>query len=233
MEFEQELQSAFLLRRYKRFLADVTLSSGEEITVHCPNSGSMLGCIEPGNQVMISRSGNAGRKYAHTLEMIQVDGAGWVGVNTGLTNRLVKEALLAGMVAEIGPVTRVDSEVKISPRSRLDFVCRHGDDLTYVEVKNCTLAIDGWAMFPDAVTARGARHLEELISLRQAGHRAVIFFCIQRGDAEGFRPAAKIDPLYAETLRKACREGVLALAYSADVSPAAIRVVRKIPVYLD
>jgi sugar fermentation stimulation protein A len=232
MDFEQVLQAGILRRRYKRFLADVALPTGEEITVHCPNSGSMLGCLAPGNPVMISRAANAGRKYPQTLEMIRV-GAAWVGVNTGLANKLVREALLAGLVEEIGPVTSVESEVKVSAGSRLDLLCRQGASLTYVEVKNCTLATDDWAMFPDAVTARGTRHLEELILLRRAGHGAAVFFCIQRRDVERFRPAAAIDPLYAATLREAHRQGVMVLAYGAEVSPEGIRIVRKIPVCLD
>jgi sugar fermentation stimulation protein A len=232
MEFEQVLQAGILRRRYKRFLADVALPTGEEITVHCPNSGSMLGCLTPGNPVMISRAANTDRKYPQTLEMIRV-GAAWVGINTGLANRLAKEALLAGIIEEIGPVASIDSEVKVSARSRLDLLCRQGVNLTYVEVKNCTLAADGWAMFPDAVTARGTKHLKELIVLSRAGYRAAVFFCIQRSDVERFRPAAGIDPLYAETLREAHRQGVQALAYGAAVSPAGIRIVKKIPVCLD
>ncbi|MEJ2031848.1 MAG: DNA/RNA nuclease SfsA [Deltaproteobacteria bacterium] len=231
MVFDQGLQAGILLRRYKRFLAEVELPGGEVLTVHCPNSGSMQGCLAPGSPVMISRAANPARKYPYTLEMIRVDST-WVGINTGLTNRLVKEALLAGRIEEIGPLTGIESEVKVSDHSRLDFLCRQGKKRLYLEVKNCTLAMEGWALFPDAVTARGTKHLQELLALSRAGHGAAVLFCVQRADAERFRPAAHIDPLYAETLREVHRQGVLALAYRAAVSPERIKIVEGLQVFL-
>ncbi len=231
MQFEQPLIPAILVRRYKRFLADVTLADGTPLTVHCPNSGSMLGCAAPGSRVLLSRAANPRRKYACTWELVEVNG-GWVGINTARTNHLVHEALAAGRIVEIGPVDEIRAEVKVSDRSRLDLLLRQGERLTYVEIKNCTLAEDGVAMFPDAVTSRGARHLEELAALRRDGFGAVIFFCVQRGDAEVFTPAARIDPRYAAILARVAALGVRVLAYRAEVRPEGVRVVAGLPVRL-
>lgn len=231
MEFTQQLQAATLVKRYKRFLADVELANGSVITVHCPNSGSMLGCSEPGSPVLISRSDNPRRKYAHTLEMVQA-GSVWIGVNTSLTNRLVEEALAKGRVTEIGSIESIAREVKTSEHTRLDFLLTTGGRKTYLEVKNCSLAENGVALFPDAVTVRGAKHLRELMALRKEGHGAVVFFCVQRRDAESFSPAAVIDPEYAATLKEAHGQGVLVLAYQAEVSPAGIEIRRSLPVNL-
>ncbi|MBW2521971.1 MAG: DNA/RNA nuclease SfsA [Deltaproteobacteria bacterium] len=229
MKFEGKLQAGVLLRRYKRFLADVELDTGETITVHCPNSGSMLGCSEPGSPVMLSRSANPKRKYPHTLEMVQA-GSVWVGVNTALTNRLVREALEGGEIEEFGRPDIIRAEVKTSANTRLDFMLACQGKKVFMEVKNCSLAEDGRAMFPDAVTARGTKHLLELEALRREGHRAAVFFCVQRGDADIFSPATHIDPLYGETLARVREAGVMVLAYRADVSPGEIRVAQKLPV---
>lgn len=230
MLFKQMLQPATLLRRYKRFLADVELADGMGLTVHCPNTGSMLGCNEPGLPVMISRSDNPGRKYPHTLEMIEVGGH-WVGINTSLTNRLVREALINGVFPELAPFEQIKAEVKTG-HSRLDFLLSNGADLTYLEVKNCTLARDGIAMFPDAVTVRGTKHLEELQRLHGEGHRAALIFCVQMTGVSSFAPAAAIDPLYSETLTRVVDNGVMALACRADVSPEGIIVKERLPVVL-
>ncbi len=231
MRFAQKLQAGILVRRYKRFLADVRLASGETITIHCPNSGSMLGCSDPGSPVCFSESSNPKRKYAHTLEMVQVAGS-WVGVNTARTNALVREAIEAGRVREFAGVGRIDAEVRTSENSRLDFLLHRGGEKIYLEVKNCSLAEGGVALFPDAVTARGTKHLEELLRLRRQGHGAAVFFCVQRGDAESFRPASQIDPLYGRTLAEAAAGGVQVLAYRAEVSPAGIEVAVPLPVFV-
>ncbi|MDH4320911.1 MAG: DNA/RNA nuclease SfsA [Desulfobulbaceae bacterium] len=231
MKFEQTLLPATLLRRYKRFLADVRLADGTLCTVHCPNSGSMAGCGVEGSPVLLSRAANPSRKYPYTWEMVYVNG-GWVGINTSRTNHLVREAFATGVVGEIGPVDDIRAEVKVSDHSRLDLLLRQGERQIYVEVKNCTLVENGVAMFPDAVTVRGARHLEELAALRRQGFGAVIFFCVQRGDGEYFSPAAHIDPVYAATLRRVAAEGVTVLAYRAEVGPEAIRVAKGLPVRL-
>ncbi len=231
MKFKQSLQAAILIRRYKRFLADVELPDGKTITVHCPNSGSMRGCNGPGLPVMLSASDNPSRKYLHTLEMIKV-GKVWVGVNTTLTNILVKEAIEKERIKEIGKVDAIRTEVKVSAKSRLDLMLVKNTASIYIEVKNCTLAENGMAMFPDAVTARGKKHLLELLALKQAGHEAVIFFCVQRMDAHCFAPARHIDPLYGETLAQVHGQGVKILVYQADVQPHTIKIIRSLPIQL-
>ncbi|MFO7605668.1 MAG: DNA/RNA nuclease SfsA [Desulfurivibrionaceae bacterium] len=228
MLFNQTLQPAILLRRYRRFLADVELSNGEALTVHCPNTGSMLGCSTPGSPVMISRAANPERKYPHTLEMVEVDG-GWVGVNTSRTNKLVREALENGIFPELEPFDEIRAEVKTG-RSRLDFLLGNGREMTYLEVKNCTLARDGVARFPDAVTARGTKHLRELLTLREQGYRAALIFCVQLGNISHFAPAAQIDPLYAATLSEVADKGVMILACRAEVSPTGIVADKRLPV---
>jgi len=201
MQFDQELQPGKLVRRYKRFLADIELSNDKTITVHCPNSGSMLGCSEPFSPVMLSRSDNPKRKYPQTLEMVQVDSV-WVGVNTALTNRLVREALENGVINEFGRLDAITQEIKTSDNTRLDFLLEQKGKKIFLEVKNCSLAVNREAMFPDAVTARGTKHLRELALLKQQGNGAAVLFCVQRGDVDYFEPASHIDPLYAETLVK-------------------------------
>ena len=195
MQFNQELQSGILIRRYKRFLADIELVSHKVITVHCPNSGSMLGCSEPGSPVMFSRSENPKRKYPHTLEMVRV-GSSWVGVNTSLTNRLVREALENNVIAELSELHAITQEVKTSDNTRLDFLLQRKGKNIFLEVKNCSLAENRVAMFPDAVTARGTKHLLELAALKRQGNMAYVFFCVQREDADYFKPAGHIDPVY-------------------------------------
>lgn len=228
MQFIQDLQPGILVRRYKRFLADIRLANDKIITVHCPNSGSMLGCSEPGSPVMLSRSENPKRKYPHTLEMVQ-SGSTWVGVNTSLTNRLVREALENGVIMELGKFDAITQEIKTSANTRLDFLLEHKGAKIFLEVKNCSLAENRVAMFPDAVTARGTKHLRELAALKQQGNMAAVLFCVQRDDVDRFMPASHIDPLYAETLAKVAADGVMILAYQADVSPREIKIARKLP----
>ncbi|MCK4837791.1 MAG: DNA/RNA nuclease SfsA [Desulfobulbaceae bacterium] len=230
MLFKDPLKPAKLLRRYKRFLADVELPDTTQLTVHCPNTGSMLGCNEPGLPVMISRSDNPKRKYPHTLEMVKVE-TGWVGINTSLTNKLVREALENALFPELGQFDTIRPEVKTG-NSRLDFLLSNGNKLTYLEVKNCTMARANIALFPDAVTARGTKHLEELLRLHEKGHRAALIFCIQMAGVTSFSPAADIDPLYAETLAGVVEQGVLALACRAEVTPKGIVVTERLPVVI-
>jgi sugar fermentation stimulation protein A len=232
MRFEQKLQPGILIRRYKRFLADVKMPDGSLLTVHCPNSGSMLGCSEPGSPVMLSRSDNPARKYPHTLEMVR-SGNAWIGVNTSLTNKLVREALENGVVEEFGRPDVIIQEVKTSDNTRLDFLLERKGRRIFMEVKNCSLAEKRTAMFPDAVTVRGTKHLRELAALKQQGHGAAVFFCIQRRDADRFLPARHIDPVYAETLVKVAKEGVLVIAYQAEVSPREITIARRLPVKIE
>jgi sugar fermentation stimulation protein A len=231
MEFPSPLQAATFLRRYKRFLVDVRLPTGEEITVHCPNTGSMLGCLTPGCEVRLLDSANPKRAYRFTLELTR-PGEWWIGVNTSRANALVREALLGGVVTELAAIDHCQPEVKVDAHSRLDFLLTSGGQSIYLEVKNCTLAEEGVALFPDAVTTRGAKHLQALMGLRRQGHGAVIFYCVQRQDAGCFAPAGKIDPLYARTLREAVQSGVLALAYQAEVSEERIIIRHPLPVDL-
>jgi sugar fermentation stimulation protein A len=228
MEFATPLIHGTLIKRYKRFLADVQLADGQIITAHCPNTGTMLSCSTPGSGVYLSISDNPKRKYPHTLEMVR-DNETWVGVNTSLTNKLVVEAITKGRILEFADIDSVKTEVKTSSKSRLDLLITQHDQLTYVEIKNCSLAIDGCAMFPDAVTARGTKHLNELIRLKKEGFGSCIFFLVQRIDADKFRPATQIDPVYGKTITQAMTAGVQTLVYQAEVSPSGIEVVRPLP----
>ncbi|OQX13788.1 MAG: hypothetical protein BWK76_15635 [Desulfobulbaceae bacterium A2] len=229
MQIANPRQKCVLLRRYKRFLADVRLEDGTELTVHCPNSGSMLGCSAPGSPAVISASNRPGRKYAWTLELVH-GATSWIGVNTARTNALVREAIEEG-VLDFGHWTTIRPEVVVPGGSRLDFLLE-ADPPIYLEVKNCSLARDGMAMFPDAVTARGARHLEALMALRRAGLGAALVFCVQREDADVFSPAREIDPHYADTLTRAAAADVTILACQAQMRPDSIRIVRTLPVRL-
>lgn len=231
MRFEERLQGAVFLRRYKRFLVDVALDGGRTMTVHCPNTGSMTGCLAPGCPVLLSRSDNPRRKYPHTLELTR-PGTCWIGVNTARTNHLVREGLENGVIDSFGPLRALRAEVKTSAASRLDFRLTADEGEIYLEVKNCTLAEDGVAMFPDAVTARGTRHLLELARLRADGARAAVLFCVQREDAHVFAPAWKYDRLYCETLVEVAAQGVEILAWQAEVDPAGVRIARPLPVDL-
>jgi sugar fermentation stimulation protein A len=232
MRFETPLQAATLIKRYKRFLADVTTDEGKELTVYCPNTGSMRGCSTPGSRVMLSTSSNLKRKYPQTLEMVQENDT-WIGVNTGLTNSLVAEAIVEGRIHELQNIDKVTREISVSKSSRLDLLLERGEEKIYVEIKNCSLVEDGWAMFPDAVTARGTKHLKELVKLVEQGHHGIIFFCIQRMDGERFRPAVHIDPLYAETLTEVSKKGVQVLAYQTEIGPESIIVNKQIPCFLE
>jgi sugar fermentation stimulation protein A len=228
MHFPTPLIDATLLRRYRRFLADVQFPDNTTTTVHCANTGSMLSCSAPGSPVCLSRAENPARRYPLTLEMVRV-GAIWVGVNTSRTNALVQEALLAGKIAQFPQVDRVKREVRTAPHTRLDLQVEWGGLTTFIEVKNCSLAIAGQAMFPDAVTVRGAKHLAELTRLAESGLSAALFFLVQRMDAESFSPADHIDPGYGQALRRASATGVTILVYQAEVTPQGIEVVRPLP----
>ncbi len=222
-----------LIKRYKRFLADIELADGSLVTAHCPNSGSMLGCNLPGSPVMLSVSPNPNRKLAHTWELVQVDGF-WVGLNTMLPNRLAEEAILDGTIAELQGYPRLRREVSYgSERSRIDILLEGDQGRCFVEVKNVTLVEHGRALFPDAVTERGQKHLRELMEVVRNGERGVILFTVQRGDGVAVAPADAIDPAYGRLLRQAVAQGVEALAYRALVAPHEIRLTQSLPVELD
>lgn len=231
MRFRGPLAEGRLLRRYKRFLADVQLGDAV-VTAACPNTGSMMGCSEPGSRVWLSESDSAARRYRHTWEIVEAGGV-LVGINTGLPNALVAEAIGRGTIAELSGYAAMRREVRYGEeRSRVDFVLESPDrPECWVEVKNVTAAVKrGVALFPDCVSERGARHLRELIRLKAKGARPVQLYCVQRGDVKEVRPADGIDPEYGRTLREAIDAGVEVLAYRARVSPAEIILSRRIPV---
>ncbi len=218
-----------LLRRYKRFLADVELDDGRTVTAHCPNTGSMQACSEPGRRVYLSVHDNPKRKYPYTWELIVMPDS-LVGVNTLVPNRLVKHAVLHNGIAELCGHKEARSEVRFGENSRVDLLLSGpGKAKCYVEIKNCTLVENKTALFPDAVTARGLKHLKELS--RQVGPhtRSVIFVFVQRMDADVFQPADAIDPAYGRGLRRAIAEGVELLAYDVHINLEGIRLRRSLP----
>jgi sugar fermentation stimulation protein A len=219
-----------LLRRYKRFFADVELADGRVVTAHTPNTGSMKQCAVPGHRVLISPADNPARKLRYTLELIEVNGR-WVDTHTHRTNRVVEEGLRQGWIAELAGFS-VTPEFRYHD-SRIDFLLNKGDERVLVEVKNVTLCCEPQvACFPDAVTTRGQKHLRELLRAKQEGCRAVIFFLVQRGEAAAFTPADAIDPEYGRLLREVTAAGVEALAYKSVVSPEDNRIGERIPVIL-
>lgn len=231
MKLPAPLIEGTLIRRYQRFLADVALPDGTTVTAHTPNTGSMLGLSRPGSRVWLHDTGNDSRKYPLSWELVEAESGIVVGINTGRANRLVREAIEDGTVAELGGYESIRSEVRYGrENSRVDLVLEGPAGRCYVEVKNVTLVESAVALFPDAVTTRGARHLRELADAVRSGHRAVIFYCVQRGDAGEVRPADHIDPLYGRTLREAMAQGVEALAYRARVTPDEIRLLKRLPV---
>lgn len=235
MKFETPLLEGRLIRRYKRFLADVRLADGSVVTAHTPNTGSMLGCAEPGSRVWLRDTGKPERKYPLSWEIVEADGATLVGINTGLSNALVREAVEQGVVDQLAGYAEIRSEVRYgNERSRIDLLLRgHATAADcYLEVKNVTLAEGVRALFPDAVSARGTKHLRELIAVAESGLRAALCFCVQRGDAQVMEPADRIDPDYGRTLRLARARGVELIAYRAAVSTGGIRLETAIPVQL-
>jgi sugar fermentation stimulation protein A len=231
MRFPSPLFQGTLIQRYKRFLADVLLPSGEIVTAHCTNTGSMMGCKEPGSAVYVSRCDKPGRRLLYTWEMIRVNG-GWVGINTLHANRLVAEALEAGVIRELQGCQSIRREVCTRRRIRLDACLETSSGLCFVEVKNVTLAAEGVAAFPDAVSERGTKHLKELIRLRRNGYRTVVVFVVQRGDCDCFRPADEIDQEYGRWLRSAVKAGIEILPYRAAVTPKEIVLTERLAMKL-
>lgn len=231
MDFETPVVEGRFLRRYKRFFADIDVG-GQTVVAHVPNTGSLRGCLEPGAPACLTRAANPERKLAYTLELLRV-GATWVGVNPARANRLAQEAIAAGVIAELqgyGPPRR---EVPYGKASRIDLLLeRPGRPPCYVEVKSVTLGRMALAQFPDAVSTRAAKHMEELTRQVAAGTRACVLFAVQREDCERFAPADDIDPAYSEALRAAARAGVEVLAYQARVGPGGIALERRMPVNL-
>lgn len=230
MIFKQPLTQGILVKRYKRFLADIKLNSGEVVTAHCTNSGSMLTCIEEGAEVLLSPAPNPNRKTKFTWEMIRINGA-WVGVNTSNPNQFIYEFLLSGSIPSLGKWAKVVREVKIG-ESRLDLYAERGQEKCYIEVKNVTLKDGIFARFPDAVTTRGQKHLKELINIRKMGFRSVILFAIQRTDVEIFAPAWSIDSEYGNLLVEAFNNGVEIVPVKVMVSQNGINPLGEIPFIL-
>ncbi len=233
MRFLPSLEPALLIKRYKRFLADVSLlETGETLTVHCPNSGRMTGVQTPGTQIWIRNSLNPNRKLTYTWEISQENGQ-LVGVNTHLPNLLVAEALAAQELDIFTSYTSFKREVACGKNSRIDFLLTNGQDTPcYLEVKNVHLNLDGKAAFPDAVTARGTKHLLELISLKEQGYRAIMLYIVQRSDLHCFTVAEEIDPVYALTLKKALQFGVEAFCYRCNVNIDGISLGSSLPLNL-
>lgn len=232
MRISQPILRGRLLRRYKRFLADIELEGGEVIVAHCPNTGSLLGCKVENAPAILRDSENPERKLRYTWQTIEIDGA-WVNVDTSLPNAVVAEAIGAEDIAELTGYSGLKREVKYGKNSRIDILLEREGERCYVEVKSTTLAVDGVARFPDAVTARGLKHLNELEAQVAAGDRAVIFFLVSRGDVESFAPADDIDSEYGAALRRVVQNGVEALAYSTVVEPDSIEVAKRLPICLD
>ena len=235
MIFSTNLIPATLIRRYKRFLADVILdgTTGAIVTVHTPNTGAMLGCAEPGSRVWLRDSGNPDRKYRLGWELSTSDSGTLIGVNTHLANPLVREGIETGVITELQGYQSIRQEVRYGQeKSRIDLLLEHAArPACYIEVKNVTLVRDAEvAAFPDAVSQRGTRHLRELIRLVRQGYRAVLLFCVQRADAQVVEAARDIDPAYADTLRTAVNQGVEVLAYQARVTTSDIILHNSLPI---
>jgi len=235
MRFPSPLIPARLIRRYKRFLADVVMPDGTETTVHVANPGSMLGLVAPGSRVLLSRSGNLDRKLPLSWELVEVDfgnGAELVGVNTGHPNRLVEEAISGGMVPELAGYPRLRREVKYGKASRVDFLLEgDGRAPCFVEVKNVhMMRKPGRAEFPDCVTARGAKHLDELANEIARGSRAVMVYLVQIGSATSVAFARDIDPAYGAAFDRARAAGVEAIGLVCRITPEGIEVKKSIPV---
>jgi sugar fermentation stimulation protein A len=224
MRFPRPLVRAVLLKRYKRFLADVRLLDGTETTAHCANPGSMLGLNEPGSEVWLLPSGDPRRKLAWSWELIRV-GEHLVGINTGHPNALAAEAIAAGRIPALAGYERLRREQRYGAQSRIDLLLESpGRPICYVEVKNVHLRRGPYAEFPDSVTARGAKHLVELATMAASGHRAVMLYVVQRSDCARFRVAGDIDPVYAMAFEEARAAGVEVLCYYCRVMTDGIEI---------
>ncbi|WP_409284808.1 DNA/RNA nuclease SfsA [Pseudomonas protegens] len=235
MRFDPALEQGRLLRRYKRFLADIETATGELLTIHCPNTGSMFNCMVEGGQVWFSRSNDPKRKLPGTWEISETPQGRLACVNTGRANGLFEEALHAGLISELNGFTGLKREVPYGQEnSRIDFRLDYPHGPAYVEVKSVTLGFDGSpvAAFPDAVTQRGAKHLRELASLAREGVRAVLLYCVNLSGIDAVRPAEEIDPGYSTALREAVAAGVEVLAYGVRLTAQEVCIDRRLDVRL-
>lgn len=231
MHFSPFLTKATLTRRYKRFLADAVLQSGEEVVAHCANPGAMTGCAKTGSTIWLSPSSNPKAKLDWRWELVDV-GTSLVLINTGRTNKIVEEALLAGQLPEVSDFRTVKREQKYGTGSRIDFLLE-GSRPTYVEVKNVSLANGTQALFPDSVTARGLKHLKELSAMAQGGARSVMLYVVARGDCTSFSLADDIDPAYAAGFKAARDAGVEMMVYSLHITSERIGFDKSLPICLE
>lgn len=227
MKFEKPLIQGIILKRYKRFLSEIELPTGEIIIAHVPNTGSMKTCWHPGWKAYVSKTDNPLRKLKYTLELLH-NGESFICINTSATNKIVKDALEQKEIPELAIYETIKSEQKIFD-SRLDFLLSTGSNKAYVEVKNVTLLGNKKsALFPDAITTRGQKHLNDLIKIKQVGHRAVMLYIVNRQDVNFFSVAADIDPMYSRLLKKAVNEGVEVLVYQTKISTTEINILKKL-----
>jgi sugar fermentation stimulation protein A len=232
MKFDAPLIPGTIIKRYKRFLSDISLENGEIVCAHVPNTGSMTTCWEEGWPVMLSKSNNPDRKLPYTLEMLH-NGSTWIGVNTGNPMKIAVEALNEKKIAELASYHEIKKEVKIGD-SRIDLLLSNDLTQCYVEIKNVTLlGENSQALFPDAVSERGSKHLLELIKLKKNGISAGMLYIIQREDVNHFSPATQIDPVYAKNLKMAFEAGVQIMPYQCSLSPNEIKIIKKLPFSLD
>ncbi|MFZ4833445.1 DNA/RNA nuclease SfsA [Rouxiella sp. Mn2063] len=231
MQFITPLQSATLIKRYKRFLADVVTPEGQELTLHCANTGAMTGCATPGDTVWYSTSDNPKRKYAHSWELTETQTGHWICVNTLRANQLVREAIETGSVPELSGYSKITAEVPYgAEKSRIDLLLQ-ADSLPncYIEVKSVTLLQQGSGYFPDAVTLRGQKHLRELQGMAEMGQRTILFFAVLHSGIETVSAAHHIDPRYSELLTQVQQKGVEVMCYGAKLSAEGIRLTERLP----
>ena len=230
MKFATPLVPARLIQRYKRFLADAELETGEVITAHCANPGSMMGLKEPGTKIWLEPNDDPKKKLKYGWRLVEHEDGHFTGVDTSVPNRALKAALLAGEIKELSSYPEVRAEVKYGENSRIDFLLTGAGPDLYVEVKSVTLSRQrGRAEFPDSVTARGAKHLAELTEMVRQGHRAMMFYLVQRTDAEYVTLAQDIDPTYAAAFDAARAAGVEVMSYDCDIHPGGIDIGRALP----
>ncbi|WP_110455888.1 DNA/RNA nuclease SfsA [Shewanella algidipiscicola] len=234
MLFSPPLQQGTLIKRYKRFLADIELCDGSQITIHCPNTGSMRNCLFPGEKVWFSTSDNPKRKYPNTWELAQTDTGHLIGINTGRANALAAEAIADGVITELQGYSQLRREVKYgNENSRIDLLLEDARlGRCYIEVKSCTLLEQQQGYFPDAVSTRGQKHLRELIEMVHLGHRAILLFVVQHSGIDRVSAAQHIDPDYAQLLFQAHQAGVEILAYCTEMSTEGLHLAKSCPVSL-
>ncbi len=227
MNFENKLISGVLIKRYKRFFVDVLIKN-KKITAHCPNTGSMLGLVDKGLKVWLTKSNNPKRKLQYTLQVVEKNGSK-VGVNTHLTNKIFSHGVKSNYIKEFHKNDEIQSEVKFGLNTRFDFLIKNKKTKTFVEVKNVTLSrSSGIAEFPDAITARGAKHITELLSASKKGFKIVIAFIVQREDCKKFKIAKDIDVNYSLLLTDAIKKNLQIICYDCKFSTKGIKINKKL-----